>query len=73
MELPRFRAALMALGKNDTERACALGITRRAFAHWKAGRLPRALRRMPPEVLIALAEDARTIDGSRQDHSLTCA
>jgi hypothetical protein len=58
-KLTNFQQAIKALGKNDIERAAALGIPRRTLLEYKAGRLPQAIMRFgqKPMLLLALAVD----------------
>lgn len=55
--LPNFRRALARLGPNRQAQAAALGLTERQLWTWVNRGLPRPLRRMPPELLRALADD----------------
>jgi hypothetical protein len=60
MRYKNFRAALVAVGRNDPERCRALGLNPRTLTRYKAGMLPppipQFMRR--PELLTALAQDA---------------
>jgi hypothetical protein len=62
MIFPHFTQALNDLGKNDQERAQALGVPQRTLTRYKAGDLPRTLLILArhPRLLSALAEDLTT-------------
>lgn len=56
--LHHFRATLLTYGTTDGERARTLGVSLRTFMNYKAGQIPRSLRRlMRPELLRAFATD----------------
>lgn len=61
MQLTAFRDTLRRFGSTDTECAQNLGIPLRTFKDYKAGRLPRAIFRLHPELLRALADDAERV------------
>lgn len=58
-QFPHFTQALNDLGKNDQERAEALGIPQRTLTRYKAGDLPRPVLRLArqPDLLSALIKD----------------
>lgn len=57
---PRFITALMALGKNDRERAERLGVSTKTVARYRAGQIPDPVEHLLqyPHLLRELAEDA---------------
>jgi hypothetical protein len=60
MKLEKFTEALQALGKDDTERAQALGCSVRTIVRLRAADLPEPTERLmqQPSLLRALAADA---------------
>lgn len=60
----QFTQAITALGKNDDERAKALGVSRVTVIQWRSGNLPRSLKVVfaKPELAAALAADAANAD-----------
>lgn len=63
VKYPAFKRAILSLGKDDDERAAALGMSRSTFIQqYKNNAPPRLILRLMrrPETLRALAEDAET-------------
>lgn len=56
-QLPKLTEVIQRLGKNDRERASALGITERSLQNWKKKQISRNLLSLTPEALRALADD----------------
>lgn len=74
--LPTFTNALLALGATDIERAKALGVPRRTFMDYKAGRLPLGMRRLLRSdlmrALLADLEHPSTIQLSTKSTAKSC-